>query len=295
VFDAGRLPRGDRRADCRAARRSPAAKASPPCQRQRGVTLLVVPTDKDVEQVVADARFFHARSRARPRPTSSRRCCRSVAAGRSLPGHDPALPGGGRPEPRASRRRAGTTRLIVASAPALLPRVSPPERLLRAARDPARAPRSSPRRWPTCWSTPASPGGSGRRARVVRHPRRHRRSLSAADAEPVRLEFVGDMVESLRRFDPATQRSTGPTDQVAIVPVRELFDDEDQEDLSDTVSVLQFLAQLHGLQVIVSEYEQVEEAARRARDSFERSHADAAARGGRPQVAPTAASWIGRP
>ena len=31
----------------------------------------------------------------------------------------------------------------------------------------------------------------------------------AGDSEPVRIEFVGDMVESLRRFDPATQRSTG--------------------------------------------------------------------------------------
>ena len=50
----------------------------------------------------------------------------------------------------------------------------------------------------------------------------------AADTEPVRLEFVGDMVETLRRFDPATQRSTGPIDQVLIVPVRELFDDDDR-------------------------------------------------------------------
>ena len=36
--------------------------------------------------------------------------------------------------------------------------------------------------------------------------------------EPVRIEFVGDMVETLRRFDPATQRSTGPTDHVQLVP-----------------------------------------------------------------------------
>ena len=48
----------------------------------------------------------------------------------------------------------------------------------------------------------------------------------AGDSEPVRIEFVGDMVESLRRFDPATQRSTGATDQVLVVPVRERFDDE---------------------------------------------------------------------
>ena len=51
------------------------------------------------------------------------------------------------------------------------------------------------------------PRGSGRRARRVLRPRRHRRRLPAGEAQPVRLEFVGDMVESLRRFDPATQRS----------------------------------------------------------------------------------------
>ena len=37
-------------------------------------------------------------------------------------------------------------------------------------------------------------------------------------AEPVRIEFVGDMVETLRRFDPATQRSTGATDQLVDRP-----------------------------------------------------------------------------
>jgi len=42
---------------------SPAAKALAAVslsRTEKGVTLLVVPTDKDVEQVVADARFFYA-------------------------------------------------------------------------------------------------------------------------------------------------------------------------------------------------------------------------------------------
>ena len=52
----------------------------------------------------------------------------------------------------------------------------------------------------------------------------------AGDAEPVRIEFVGDMVETLRRFDPATQRSSAAADQVLIVPVRERFDLEERED-----------------------------------------------------------------
>ncbi|HEY6573202.1 MAG TPA: transcription-repair coupling factor [Candidatus Eisenbacteria bacterium] len=41
--------------------------------------------------------------------------------------------------------------------------------------------------------------------------------------EPVRLEFDGDEVASLRSFDPATQRSTGTLESVRIVPAREVL------------------------------------------------------------------------
>ncbi|MGH8059612.1 MAG: CarD family transcriptional regulator, partial [Candidatus Entotheonellia bacterium] len=39
---------------------------------------------------------------------------------------------------------------------------------------------------------------------------------------PVRLEFIGDEIESLREFDPASQRSLRAIRQVSIVPLREL-------------------------------------------------------------------------
>ena len=38
---------------------------------------------------------------------------------------------------------------------------------------------------------------------------------------PIRIEFIGDMVESIRRFDPGTQRSVETLDQFLVVPVRE--------------------------------------------------------------------------
>ena len=41
------------------------------------------------------------------------------------------------------------------------------------------------------------------------------------DAEPLRIEFIGDTVESIRRYDPSTQRSTRTVDQARIVPIRE--------------------------------------------------------------------------
>ncbi len=42
---------------------------------------------------------------------------------------------------------------------------------------------------------------------------------------PVRLEFVGDDVESVREFDPASQRSLKSVQQVSVVPLRELLAD----------------------------------------------------------------------
>ena len=42
---------------------------------------------------------------------------------------------------------------------------------------------------------------------------------------PIRLEFMGDEIESLREFDPATQRSLRAVEQVTIVPLREFIQD----------------------------------------------------------------------
>lgn len=41
--------------------------------------------------------------------------------------------------------------------------------------------------------------------------------------QPVRIEFLGDEIESLRAFDPATQRSGTPLEAVRIIPASEAF------------------------------------------------------------------------
>ncbi len=42
------------------------------------------------------------------------------------------------------------------------------------------------------------------------------------DAErPVRVEFFGDEVESIRKFDPGTQRSSSPADEAVLLPLSE--------------------------------------------------------------------------
>ena len=44
-----------------------------------------------------------------------------------------------------------------------------------------------------------------------------------ADPQPTRLDFFGDEIESLRRFDPATQRSLQAVPQVLVTPAREFL------------------------------------------------------------------------
>ncbi len=47
--------------------------------------------------------------------------------------------------------------------------------------------------------------------------------FSPLHEQPVRLEFFGDTIESMRSFDPETQRSTGDQSEVVVLPVRELI------------------------------------------------------------------------
>jgi transcription-repair coupling factor (superfamily II helicase) len=49
---------------------------------------------------------------------------------------------------------------------------------------------------------------------------------SPLDAQPVRIEFFGDIVESLRAFDPQTQRSVRDLAEVSMSPAREIVLDD---------------------------------------------------------------------
>jgi transcription-repair coupling factor (superfamily II helicase) len=44
---------------------------------------------------------------------------------------------------------------------------------------------------------------------------------SPEDERPVRIEFFGDQVESIRKFDPATQRSSRPAEEALLLPLTE--------------------------------------------------------------------------
>ena len=114
----------------------------------------------------------------------------------------------------------GTARLVVASAQALLPRLTPAARLRDAGLTVKSGDDISPvdlgdrlveagytRQDPT-----DEPGEFSVRGGVVD-------VFPPGARQPVRLEFVGDTVESLRTYDPSSQRSTGGIDQVQIIPL----------------------------------------------------------------------------
>jgi len=262
-----------------------------------GVTLLVVPTDKDVEQMTGDARFFLAALEGAPESSIES----SVLPFPSLQ-VDPYR--GMRPHFRVAAARAralhagatGRARLIIASAAALLPRVSPPERLLSASIE-IRPGREIE---PHVLSDVLIDAGFTREDPVDEHGAFTVRGgivdvFPAGDTEPVRIEFVGDMVETLRRFDPSTQRSSAPADHVLIVPVRERFDLDGQDDgpsddrgeaPSSAVTLLQFLSSSQPLRLVVSEFDQVEQLGIKHREQLESSFAEGASRAQGPAPPP---------
>lgn len=59
--------------------------------------------------------------------------------------------------------------------------------------------------------------------------------------EPARLEFFGDTIESMRRFDPETQRTSEKLTQLPIFPARELFLSEETK--STAITAIRDLAE----------------------------------------------------
>ena len=124
-----------------------------------GVVLYVVPSDADLEQAVADVSLLPGRARRAVRHGGrSRGPAVPVARSRSVPRAGAARRrdvGARAGAARASR--AGTARVVVASAAALLPRVSAPDRLLGASLELEAGPgHRADRSRRSCSSTPAS-------------------------------------------------------------------------------------------------------------------------------------------
>jgi transcription-repair coupling factor (superfamily II helicase) len=189
--------------------------------------LLVVPGDADVDRMTADVRFFVAAMEG----LSTAAVDQVVLPFPSLQ-VDPYRALAPHFRVASARARAlhalasGTAGVVVASAAALLPRVSPAARLLTASIE-LKPGQEIP---PHDLSAILVDAGFTREDPVDEHGEYCVRGgivdvYPAGESQPVRLEFIGDTIESMRRYDPATQRSIAALDQLTVVPLREVFDD----------------------------------------------------------------------
>jgi transcription-repair coupling factor (superfamily II helicase) len=198
--------------------------AAAAAHRQKGTPVLfVLPADQDLDDAVDDTRFFLQALEGMTAADLER----AVLPFPSLQ-VDPYR--GLAPHFRATSARAqalhalatGHARVVVASAAALMPRLAPPA-AVRALSMLIRPGQDIP---PELFVEVLADGGYERQDPVDEHGEFCLRGgildiFPAGESMPVRLEFVGDTVESLRRFDPDTQRSVDAVDQFLLVPVRD--------------------------------------------------------------------------
>jgi len=261
----------------------------------------IVPSDADVEQLTSDARFFLSALEG----ISDADAAQAVVP---FPSHEIDPYRGLSPhfDVASARARAlhglgtGTARLFVASAAALLPRLSSPTRFRETGFVLRPDDEISPidlgdrladagyrRQDPT-----DEPGEFSVRGGVVDF-------YPAGARYPIRVEFIGDNIESLRTYDPGTQRSIEPIDQAHVVPLQELLLAESRgfrlqaedlpaetgshlaEDTPDrSATIVDYFAAVSPL-VFVSEPDEVQAAIVKQREHIEASYAEAARKNGR--------------
>ena len=87
----------------------------------------------------------------------------------------------------------------------------------------------------------------------------------AGARQPLRLEFIGDTIESIRSYDPSTQRSTAVLDQAAVAPLQELIaTDPDNEAPDRSSTIFDYLRIGQRATVLVSEPDEVQAHGREA-------------------------------
>ena len=268
-----------------------------------GPVVLVVPRDSDVEGMTSDARFCLRALESLGEADLDRTVLpfpsREMDPYRGIAPHMGIASARARALAALAGRRA---RVVVASAAAILPRLSPPERLLRAVVDLQAGGRSTP----SDLADRLADAGFSHADPVETHGEFCSRGgvvdlFPAGDTHPLRVEFAGDTIESLRRFDPATQRSVATLDRVSAVPLRDLFETSpDEPSTVDRSAAFCDYVRGAGARFLVSEPVETAERLQGAEERLHASHADAIARGaaapppGDFEVAGAVASgWLG--
>lgn len=244
------------------------------------LAMLVVPADRDVEPMVSDLRFFLSAlegvSDADAEHAVLAFPSQEVDPYRGLALHFDVASARAR---ALHALAAGRARVVVASAAALLPRVPPPARFLRAATELTLGAEIGPSELADLLLD----AGYSREDPVDEHGEFCTRGgvvdfFPAGEAYPIRLEFLGDSVESIRRFDPATQRSVETLDRASVVPLRERFLEDEDAGERTTTSFFQFWSTRPRHRLFVSEHEQVVAHGSALDAQIRSSYADAIAR-----------------
>ena len=242
---------------------------------RESVLLYVVPTDPEIEDATNDVRFFLATLEAIADAVIERVVL-------PFPSHQVDPYRGLAPHFHVASARAralhasamGSARVIVASAQALMPRLPSPESILTTSVDL----RAGVEIDPHALAEILVNGGYERQDPVDEHGEFSLRGgildvYPAGEASPVRIEFVGDAVESIRRFDPSTQRSIETLDQFQIVPVKETVEGD-----GVTASVFEYLRASRASRLVVAEPSdiraQVEKWSEQVAASFEQRQSD---------------------
>jgi transcription-repair coupling factor (superfamily II helicase) len=191
--------------------------------RKSAVSVVVVPGDEDVDRFCIDTRFFMAalegasaaalEEGVKPFPSLQIDPYRNIA------------PHFGVASARAAALHAianGTAKVVVASASALLSRLSAPGNLEAAAIELKNGMDLDP----VVLGDLLADAGFTREDPVDEHGEFCVRGgivdyFPAGADNPIRIEFVGETIESIRRYDPSTQRSIETLDQAAVVPLTE--------------------------------------------------------------------------
>jgi transcription-repair coupling factor (superfamily II helicase) len=240
----------------------------------------VVPTDRHLADLVADTRLFlsvfDGLSAAEADRTVLPLPSQEVDPYRGLAPHFDVT------AERAAALHAmarGQARVVVASVAALFPRVSPPGRLVQVAA--LLAPGTD--QDPSDLVARLVDAGYVREDPVDQHGEFAVRGgvvdvFPAGDEHPVRLEFVGDTIESIRQYDPATQRSIRTLDRVLLPPLRDILDSAGGA--SDRAgSVVDYLRALGEATLVVSEPDDCRAEGRAFEERLGASYAEAGARG----------------
>ena len=191
--------------------------------RKNALCIVVVPNDEDVDRFYLDTRFFigalEGASAAtldetvRPFPSLQIDPYRNIQ------------PHFGVASARAAALHAiasGIARVVVASGAALMPRLSAPGSLEAASIELKPGMDLDP----VVLGDLLADAGFTREDPVDEHGEFCVRGgivdwFPAGADNPIRVEFVGETIESIRRYDPSTQRSIETVDQASVVPLTE--------------------------------------------------------------------------